>query len=203
MNWHEPFARVFRKYKRVNYSPDKDTIFDYLEAIHSLNDRMNKNGLGNFYSSNEFKALKCLRNFFHHHEELRDRFVILNLSSVEVSHDLIYMIGVDARTVEAALNEEKEIYRDDVRKSIDHSFHFYGSNVNINPAIFNFTVQIFEKFQKIGIEINDPDLQEFAENYFEEESEGRSHFVDGRISTHAANTETVREILEQALTQKP
>lgn len=46
------------------------SLFDPLNALHSLNDKLKKSGQGNLFSSASFAALRSLRNLFHHQAEL-------------------------------------------------------------------------------------------------------------------------------------
>ncbi len=62
--------RFFRGYHRHCMRPDEDSLFDLLNALHSLNDKLKKSGQGNLFSSASFAALRSLRNLFHHQAEL-------------------------------------------------------------------------------------------------------------------------------------
>jgi hypothetical protein len=64
-------GEVFRHYHAHCVSPDRDTLFSLLEAGHSLNDRLRTGADLDFFGVPEFTSLKCLRNYFHHHQELR------------------------------------------------------------------------------------------------------------------------------------
>jgi hypothetical protein len=62
--------RFFRFYHRYCIEPDQDTLFNLLNSIHSLNDRLKKATGEHFYECYEFLTLKALRNLFHHEAEL-------------------------------------------------------------------------------------------------------------------------------------
>jgi hypothetical protein len=63
-------GRLFRAYEQHCLDPNHDTLFAILTAIHSLNDR-SKNTVGrDLHQIEEFIAIKVLRNFAHHEEEL-------------------------------------------------------------------------------------------------------------------------------------
>ena len=53
--------RVFRLYQSDCVSPTLDTLFNLLNAIHSLNDKLGKAKLGGFLDIQEFIALKGKR----------------------------------------------------------------------------------------------------------------------------------------------
>jgi len=57
--------RLFRCYAKHCLDPDADTLFAYLNALHSFNDKLNKLTKKSLFASTEFVALKALRNLFH------------------------------------------------------------------------------------------------------------------------------------------
>lgn len=63
--------RLFRLYHAQCVSPDRDTLFSLLEAGHSLNDPLRVGVELDFLDVPEFTAFRCLRNYFHHHQELK------------------------------------------------------------------------------------------------------------------------------------
>ena len=75
--------------------------------------------------------------------------------------------------------------RDQRRQACEDVFHWHGSAVNINPALFNFVVSAYECLTAAGIALMGKAFQEFEESYRLEEDNGHSHRVDGRISMHA------------------
>lgn len=62
------FERFFRLYNKFCTQQDADSLFNLLNAIHSLNDRLNKSSGDNFFQNNEFISIKALRNLFHHQD---------------------------------------------------------------------------------------------------------------------------------------
>ena len=74
--------RFFRLYHKHCVSPDPDTLFNLLNGIHSLNDKLNSSRKENFFKCSEFIALKALRNLFHHQEELINALRIIPVNDL-------------------------------------------------------------------------------------------------------------------------
>lgn len=179
--------RFFRLYRSHCVTPDRDTLFSFLEAAHSLNDRL-KIGHGvDFFDLQEFSALKCLRNFFHHHQEMRHVVRIIPVGDYPIITDLMVLCLVPADIVESAINETRGRHKEEARQACGAKFHWYGSVVNINPALFNFVVSAYERMKAAGLSLTGEALQEFETSYLYEESHGHSHYVDGRLATRAGD----------------
>lgn len=74
--------RFFRTYARHCLEPDEDTLFAFLDALHSFNDKLRKAGKGDLFGSADFMALKALRNLFHHEMELLHEVKIIPVENV-------------------------------------------------------------------------------------------------------------------------
>lgn len=132
--------RFFRLYHGHCTTPSQDTLFSLLEAGHSLNDRMKRGANLDFFDSAEFLALKCLRNYFHHRQELQHRVRVIPITSYPIVSDLAVLCLVPANMVEAAIDETPARHLEAAQKASRKVFHWYGSVVNINPSLFNFVV---------------------------------------------------------------
>ena len=76
-------------------------------------------------------------------------------------------------------------------------FQWYGPAVNINPAIFNLMVAVYERLEETGVELSGEAFLEFQGSYEHEELAGVSHRVDGRLYTPAGNVDQLlAEIIE-------
>lgn len=179
--------RFFRLYRSHCVSPGSDTLFSFLEATHSLNDRLQASCGIDFFDIPEFSALKCLRNFFHHHQELRHLVRIIPAKSYPIITDLIVLCLVPNEIVESAINETTKRHKGRSRQACATVFHWYGTVVNINPALFNFVVSAYERMGEAGVSLTGDAFKEFESSYSYEKDHGRSHRVDGRLSTHAGN----------------
>jgi hypothetical protein len=101
--------RFFRLYQGHCRSPSRDTLFALLEAGHSLNDRLRISLGVDFFSIPEFTALKCLRNYFHHRQELRHIIRIIPVGDYPILTDLMILCLVPRDSVIAAIDETTPI----------------------------------------------------------------------------------------------
>lgn len=187
--------RFFRLYKKHCISPDLDTLFNLLNSIHSLNEKLKKELSADFFSVKEFVALKAIRNFFHHQNELLHEVKVIPAENLPlISTDLAFLCLVPQSLVEKAISgiEAKRKERDEA--TIRKTLKWYGNVVNINPCIFNFAVHVYEKTKSLGIQLSSDAYLAFQESYEFEESEGYSHFITGDISCHAGTVDEVLSI---------
>lgn len=184
--------RFFRLYHGHCVEPDKDTLFNLLNSIHSLNDRLWKATGEHFFSCNEFVALKALRNLFHHEAELINEVRIIPVEKLpSVSTDLLFLCLVPSRLVLLSFEklDRKRCAHD--KENIRSTLKWYGNVVNINPCVFNFAVHAFEKLRAFGVQIGGDQYAEFQASYEFEEEAGHSHFITGDIICHAGSVEEV------------
>jgi hypothetical protein len=164
-------------------APDLDTLFGFLEAAHSTNDRLKK-ALGiEFLDIPEFLALKCLRNFFHHHDELRHEVRIVPTLGLPIQTDLLFLCLAHRELIDEAIGQVPQRFRSETLAACEATFHWYGKIVNINPCVFNFVVHAYERMLAAEIPLLGPEVDVFRESYDFETESARSHLVDGRIST--------------------
>jgi hypothetical protein len=128
---------LFRCYAKHCLEPDPDTLFAFLNALHSFNDKLNKSKKGNLFGSVEFIALKALRNLFHHKAELvHEVRVILTADLPPISADLATACRMDRGLVERALDEDQK-----EPERFVGAFRWYGAVADIQPCVFNGTVR--------------------------------------------------------------
>lgn len=184
--------RVFRLYQSHCVSPTLDTLFNFLNATHSLNDKLGKARLGGFFDIQEFIALKALRNLFHHQEELVNELRIIPVQDLpSIITDLMYLCLVPTSLVEKAISTIPKKYRNNEEVVIRSVLGWYGEVVNINPCIFNFMVKVFEYLESKGVELTGKEYLDFASSYEFEAKNGHSHYITGAINCHAGNVEDV------------
>jgi hypothetical protein len=191
--------RFFRLYHAHCVSPDRDILFSLLEAGHSLNDRLRTGADLDFFDVPEFTALKCLRNYFHHHQELRHVVRVIPIAEYPIVTDLMVLCLVPRETVVAAIDQTTERRQNESRQACQDVFHWYGSVVNINPALFNFVVSAYERLRGRGILLPGAAVEKFEENYRHEDENGFPHMVDGGLVTTAGS---VSELLTTILSAK-
>ena len=185
-------SRFFRFYRGHCEAHDLDTLFNLLNAAHSLNDRLKKDVGEDFYHLDEFIALKALRNFFHHAVELQSEVKLIPISEeMPITSDLPLLCLVPRDLVARAIAEERK----DNRPRIERGLKLYGNVANINPAIFNFAVHVFEKVSVLGVPVEGAEWELFADSYNCEERDGHCHFVTGDIACRAGDVEAVIEAI--------
>lgn len=190
--------RLFRFYQTYCIQPNRDTVFSLLEAAHSLNDRLKIGTGGDFFDVREFVALKCLRNYFHHQQELRYVVRLIPIGSYPITTDLMTLCLVPRDNVVAAIETTKR-YQEETRQACHQMFHWYGSVVNINPTLFNFVVAAYERLKDRGVHLTGEAAEEFQAIYDYEEENNVSHVVHGRLVTLAGNIdELLTEIMNAA-----
>jgi len=181
--------RFFRLYYAHCVSPDRDTLFSLLEAGHSLNDRLKVGADLNFFHVREFTALQCLRNYFHHHQELRHVVRLAPIGDYPIVTDLMVLCLLPHETVLAAIEETRGGRRDQARQACQDVFHWYGSVVNINPSLFNFVVAAYERLRDRGVPLTGEAVEAFEDSYRHEDENGFSHLIDGRLATLAGSVD--------------
>ncbi|MGB3540961.1 MAG: hypothetical protein WBA42_22630 [Mesorhizobium sp.] len=174
--------RFFRLYHTHCVSPSRDTLFSLLEAAHSLNDRLKVGAAADFFDVQEFTALKCLRNYFHHHQELRHVIRLIPIGNYPITTDLMNLCFVPRDTVVFAIETTKR-YQEEARQACQQMFHWYGPVVNINPALFNFVVAAYERLRDRGVPMAGEAVEEFEASYDYEEENNLPHIVNGRLAT--------------------
>lgn len=183
--------RFFRFYAAQCTAPDEDTLFQFLNALHSLNDRMRVVS-ANLFGSPNFVGLKALRNLFHHHTELIHRVrIIPTQEAPPLTTDLLVLCLVDRDLVERAANLPRE--RDP--EAVMNAFNWYGAIANIQPAIFNVAVDVFERINERGANPSSDAYRAFTASYEHEEEAGYAHRVTGDIRCHAGSVDEVLRVL--------
>jgi hypothetical protein len=183
--------RFFRLYVSHCTQPNEDTLFSLLEACHSLSDRLRNDVEIDFHDIPEYVALKALRNFFHHQNEMIHRVNLIPTGNYPIVTDLMSMCLVPRDIIDAAIDGVTARHRDGARSACEAVFHWYGQIVNINPAIFNCTVKIFEALADRSVPVAGDAWTAFNSSYQFEEENGHAHYIDGRISTAAGSVDAV------------
>lgn len=193
----EAAGRLFRTYERHCREPSSDALFDLLTAAHSLNDRLQKAVERDFHSIGEFVALKAIRNLAHHQEELRSNVRVIPTPAYS---DLAIMCVVRRDQIERAIEATPKRWLEETRAACEAVFHWYGPAVNINPCVFNFMVRVYEALSEADVRPAEEDIANFEASYHYENEEGHSHYVDGKLSAHAAE---ISALLTSVVNQMP
>lgn len=188
--------RFFRCYEAHSVRPDKDTMFHLLNAAHSFNDKLKREHNSDFFELPEFKAIKALRNLFHHEAELISEMRPINTREQPViQSELAVLCLVPRSLVERAIEGIPEKRRVEDEAQVREVLRWYGNVVDLNPCLFNFAVHVYERLNELDLEMESESFKKFGESYMYEEEHGHSHFVSGNISCLAGD---VNKILETA-----
>ena len=181
--------RFFRDYGRHCQAPNEDTLFHFLNSLHSFSDKLKRHRRRGLHDSANFIGLKALRNLFHHEAEL--------LSKISVATDFVQPIVVELKRVclidrsmveRAAVGEVAQASKyKRTPGDVVGAFKWYGQIVDIEPAIFNVAVDAYEAIKEVGISPWSDAFQKFQEAYEDEEKNGFEHRVTGTISCHASD----------------
>ena len=179
-------ARLFRAYEAHSRSPGPDTLFHTLTAMHSLNDKLRKAEVQAFEHLEEFAALKALRNFAHHQDEIDANVRVIPSPAVS---DLAFLCLVRRDQVEQAIETVGQKWRAETRAACESRFHWYGEAVNINPCLFNFMVHAYEQLVVAGVKPDPASVEAFETSYQFEARGGHAHLIDGRMAGPAGRIE--------------
>jgi hypothetical protein len=186
-------SRFFRSYYMHSTAPSADSLFNLLNSLHSLNDRLRKNSKINFFGFQEFLALKTMRNFFHHEAELPSKVTIIPLANFAA--DLPFMCLTPSKYIVRACAKlsTKEA------EAINSVIRFYGTVADLNPCIFNCVVKIFEKTETNGLAPKDePAYEEFRASYEYESQNGHPHLVKGELRMLASEVPALVAAIQKA-----
>lgn len=184
--------RFFRCYEAHCIRPDNDTLFNLLNALHSLNDKFRKHCDTDFFSVNEFVALQALRNIFHHQAELLNEIrIIASQDLPSLATDLLFVCLVPRSLVENAIANIGAKRKAQDEPVIRQILKWYGNVVNINPCIFNFSVHVFERSEELGLSLTSEGYKKIKDSYEFEVAGGYSHFINGDIACRAGSVDEI------------
>jgi hypothetical protein len=189
--------RFFRSYFKHCTSPDEDSLFLYLNSLHSFNDKIRNIGAGDLFSSQNFVGLKALRNLFHHEAELLHDIKIIPTEGLPVIATKLAMVClVEGALVERAARQKGERHPAQVLSA----FKWYGTIVDIQPSVFNVAVDVFEKARSLSIELSSEAYIAFESSYRLEEEYGHAHRVTGDIHCLASDVDEVMRTIFHSYT---
>lgn len=179
-------------------APDEDTLFDLLNALHSLNDKLGKFAGIDLHGSGFFTVLRKLRNLFHHEAELLHEVRMIHARDMPtVTSDLAFVCLVSRSLILQSLKGEK---KPDVAEQVIGTVRWYGSVADIQPCVFNVAVDVYEKIEPLRLGLNSEGYTAFHDLYEEEAQDGCRHHVDGEIACLAGD---VDQVLERLFRQPP
>lgn len=171
--------RFFKYYFVYCRSPDPDSVREVLASIYSVNDKVRKAGYPNFFDSDEFLAIKAIRNYAIHQAEIYNQAKALPIVSdvpIEANLSILCLIPMDIiDAICDSLTAKNE-------QAIKNTCIFYKRYVDIYPCIFNFGVQLFLYSEINSLEIHSKEYQEFKNSIEFEREHNYLHHVLGGFS---------------------
>lgn len=195
--------RLFRAYDNYCIYWSKDSLFQLLNSLHSLDDRFAAKHGRIMLELREYIALKAIRNHYHHAGEVRNVIKVKSLVGANVSSDLLYACLINNADVEAAISGVAVKYRRDTTDAINISFKKWGAVWDINPAVFNCVVRVYELGIALGLAGVGKEFLEFDSQYKWEAANGYSHYVTGVISFFMPEINEYIELMELLYKEPP
>lgn len=183
--------RFFRSYHKHCVDPDFDTLLNFFNSTHGLNDKLKRCDLGDFHGLDEFLVIKTLRNYFHHEGELHNEVRLLARSDIPIFTDLMFTCLIKKSSLDSALLNVPDKYRSEVESAVSKVVKNYGLVVDVNPCLFNFAVYVYENVVEVGLSMTSEEFFDFKESYDYESENGYPHFVSGDFSCKAGDIDKV------------
>jgi hypothetical protein len=178
--------RYFRKFYQHCTQANLDTLFDLLNALHSLNDKLKAESKTNLFASDYFMALKALRNLFHHDVELLHEAKVIPTKEIPgISSDLLFLCLIDGELVDLAFRGPQVRHPDRAARAVK----VYGRVVNIHPCLVNCAVDVYEALKAVDALPASLEFMEFKASYDYEELHNIPHYVSGEISCRVADVD--------------
>jgi hypothetical protein len=170
--------RFFKYYSSFCQSPDPDSVREIFACAYSVNDKARKAGYPNFFDSDEFLAIKALRNYAVHQAEIYNRARALPLvSTVPIEAELNILCLVPKEVIERVLESSNS----QSAAAIKNACVFYKDYVDIYPSIFNFGVQLFLWTEAHQLTVDTKEYREYANSIEYERENNYPHHVVGGV----------------------
>jgi hypothetical protein len=189
--------RLFRSYMAYCTNWTEDSLFHLLASLHSLDDKLNAEHGRLMFDIPEYIALKALRNYFHHEDEIRSALRVKSLKGAFVLSDLAYACIVSQSDCDAALEGVPAKFRTETERSFKETFKYWGMVIDINPCIFNCMVKIYGSLSERSLSGDSEEFQCFESQLEFEAENGHSHFVNGIVSTNLADVSRVQGLMQE------
>lgn len=186
--------RYFKYYAVYCRSPDPDAVREVLASTYSINDKLRKAGYPDFFDSDEFLAIKAIRNHAIHQSEIHNKARALPLASRVQIHAELGTLCLIPKDVMASISENVGPRG---KSAIEKSCVHYKNYVDIYPCIFNFGVQLFLYTEKNSLEVNTIEYLEYKKIINYERNNGYPHHVKGGFELLSGGD--VNEFIESSL----
>lgn len=186
--------RFFKYYSHFCQSPDPDSVREVLASAYSVNDKVRKAGFPDFFDSDEFLAIKAIRNYAIHQAEIYNKTRALPLvSTIPIDAELRILCLVPM-SIATKILEGSTIK---ITEAINRTCIFYRDYVDIYPSLFNFGVQLFLYTEKNNLEVNSGEYDDIANSIRYERENNYPHYVSGGIRLPQGHD--IDEFLERSL----
>ncbi|NQE51879.1 hypothetical protein [Herbaspirillum rubrisubalbicans] len=178
--------RFFRKLDIHAQENTLDSLFDLLNALHSMNDKMNGEYRANLFDIPEFLIMKALRNYYQHQDEVGSEIRFFHHDEAPIISSLMTMCLIERTSLRKAVEaEDIKGDRDAKIEAMEKALSWYGAVVDINPCLFNLGVHVCMKVENLGIDdsLTDETFTEFYGGYVSDKNSGVNIFVDQGFST--------------------
>lgn len=162
-------------------SNDRSTsLTELLSSAARVNDKLRKETHSgyrqNLFSSDAFILIKMLRNHYEHNGDVPREILTLDAyATTNIQPDLGLCCLVPRDTIVSAKKGSQVNYED--LKLIDSVLPKVGDYYDIHPAIFNLSVHIFEKLEKLGQQLNTKEYLDIKKSYNKESLHNIDHYV--------------------------
>ncbi len=196
----EAVDRFYRSYSKYLESYDEDTLFILLNSLHSLNDRLKSDHSVDLFGIEEFVVLKTIRNYIHHQDEMMNKLTSFPATKVQpIQTDLMFMCLIMKSDLDEAIEGIHKKYREAHKETIERIVHYYGSVVNLGPAIFNMAAKLMVLLDENDITGTSEDFIRNHDSMRFDIDNGHSITVSGRIYSHVNNVGKVETALLEAI----
>ncbi|NVP02508.1 hypothetical protein HWA77_20050 [Photobacterium damselae subsp. damselae] len=172
-------SRFFNKYFNYCASSNADDLKELLSVMCSACEKLEKVKVVNFGKNKRYRALKALRNFATHESELLNFSKAISLKSVTMVHAEVQLMSLlPQEVVNYAIRNLKS---KQTIKYLKEVIINYGKYVDIYPALFNFTVDLYFEVVNHNLNIEGEGFKELENSINYEKLNGFPHYIGGKI----------------------
>ncbi|QHQ40660.1 hypothetical protein GTQ55_01300 [Microbulbifer hydrolyticus] len=172
-------SRFFNRYYKYCASSDADDLKDLLSVMCSACEKLEKVKAVNFGKNKRYRALKALRNFATHESELLNSAKAISVVSVKMIHAEVQLMSLlPLEVVDYAIRNLKSKQTKKYLKEVTIN---YGRYVDIYPALFNFTVDLYFEVIKHKLNIEGSGFEELKNSINYEKVNGFPHYISGKV----------------------
>lgn len=179
----EAVDRFYRNYSKYLNEYSNDSLYNLLNSLHSLNDKLKSDYQIDLFKMDEFITLKTIRNYLHHKGELVSKLTIVPITEeMSIRTDLAVMCLMTKKELDLTIIEIKNLsHRKEQQEKIYNTVHLYGDVVNIAHVIFNMAAKLMEFLSGHNIKGKSKEYDENYECYLFDTNNGYSITIDGKL----------------------